>query len=165
MFNSKQAKASQKNYTFVGLGTTISGNIECKGHLRIAGTIIGDLKVEGDLIIGDSAEIIGNVSANNITVGGIVEGNITSTGILKILSTAELNGDINVRGLIAVEGGVFTGKCSLIRPPQKVLEAMFVEKRNRDNTIRNLAVQAVRVQNEKSSPEDRRIFKIIDIVS
>jgi cytoskeletal protein CcmA (bactofilin family) len=140
MFKRKQTEAGQGINTFVALETIINGNIQCQGCLIIDGKVNGDLKVDGDLIIGASGIITGNASANNITIGGIVEGNVTSTGILTLLATAKLHGDIDVGGFIADEGGIFIGRCRMIQPPRKLLEAMFVDKRNKSLSLENMVV-------------------------
>lgn len=132
MFKKKQAEIKQGIDSFVGTGTTIDGNIKCQGCLTIDGTVNGDISADGDIIIGTSAVVTGNASADRIIIGGIIEGKVTSKGILRLLSTAKLNGDINVGGFIADEGGMFVGKCSMINPPQKLLESLYVEKRDKD---------------------------------
>lgn len=140
MFKMICSKKIQKINTIIGIETILKGEIQCRGSLRIDGNVYGDVKCDGDLYISECAVITGNITANSITVGGIVEGNITSPGILTILSTAKLLGDIKVNGFIANEGGTFIGKCHMVRPPQKVLEAMFIEKRNNDTTAGKVAI-------------------------
>lgn len=139
MLRLKQVKDLQKTNTLIGPDTVFMGNILCHGNLRIDGTLKGDLKVEGNVYIADSALITGNITAESITIGGFVEGNITAGGILKLLSTAKLNGDINVGGFVADDGGIFIGKCYMVRPPQKVLEAMFTVKRDEELSLGRLA--------------------------
>ena len=82
--------------------------------MRIDGKVKGDIKVEGDIYVGEKAVITGNLTAANVNLAGTVEGNITSKGILKILSTAKLYGDIKVNSFVADEGALFQGKCSMM---------------------------------------------------
>lgn len=113
---SKKAN-SFKDYvvdTIIGTNSTFIGNIESEGSVRIDGKVKGDLKANGDIFVGSDALISGNVTAGNIHLAGTVEGNITSGGILKILSTAKLYGDIKVNSFIADEGALFQGKCSMV---------------------------------------------------
>lgn len=133
MFKKKQSRVKQVMNSFVAIGTIINGDIHSQGDLVINGGVNGNIKTDGDIIIGDSASISGNATAGSITIGGNVTGNISASGILRILSTAILKGDINVGGFIADEGGTFVGRCSMTKPPQKLIESMFVEKR--DNAI------------------------------
>lgn len=136
----KQATDHQRINTIIGHETVLLGNILCQGSLRVDGTINGDLDVDGDVYIGDTALITGNITAKSLTIGGVVEGNITAEGILKLLSTAKLNGDIKVAGFIADNGGIFIGRCHMVKPPQKVLEAMFSKKRDQQMAVAKLAV-------------------------
>lgn len=140
MFIKKHAKVKKGINSFVGIGTIVNGNIQCQGCLIIDGNVNGDIKADGDIIIGDSAVITGNASADSITIGGIFEGNVISKGILRILSTAKLHGNINVGGFTADEGGIFVGRCSMIKPPQKLLESMYVEKRDKDIFLDSMVV-------------------------
>ncbi len=123
MFKKKDLSSSQGFDTLIGTNTTFVGNIESSGSIRIDGRLNGDLKVEGDIFIGSNAEITGNIYANNVQLAGMVEGNIESVGILRILSTAKLFGDINVHSFVADEGGVFHGKCCMIDSPQEALSS------------------------------------------
>lgn len=138
MIKIKPIKEKPENKTFISLGTVINGNIECEGCLSVEGIVNGDLKAEGDVEVGDSARVLGNISANNVSVGGLVQGNINTPGLLKILSTARLEGDINVGGFMANEGGMFIGRCTMTKAPQKVLEAMFVDKRDKKFPLASL---------------------------
>lgn len=100
--------------TIIGINTTFTGNVESEGSLRVDGKIKGDIKAAGDIFIGSNALISGNVDGENIHLAGTVEGNITSGGMLKILSTAKLYGDIRVNSFIADEGALFQGKCCMV---------------------------------------------------
>ncbi|NTV89587.1 MAG: polymer-forming cytoskeletal protein, partial [Clostridiales bacterium] len=52
--------------------------------------------------------------AANIHLSGTVEGNVAATGLLRILSTAKLYGDISVNSFVADEGAFFQGKCVMM---------------------------------------------------
>ncbi|MCX7842286.1 MAG: polymer-forming cytoskeletal protein [Clostridia bacterium] len=114
MFKNKKAEAPDCFDTLLGAKTVFEGNIESEGTVRVDGRIKGDLKVNGDVYIGTDAVITGSVYANNINLSGTVEGNIQARGLLRILSTARLFGDIQVHSFVADEGGVFQGKCSML---------------------------------------------------
>jgi cytoskeletal protein CcmA (bactofilin family) len=115
MFSKKDS--TFKDYvvdTIIGSNSIFIGNIESEGAVRIDGKLKGSINSQGDVYIGSNALITGNITADNIHLAGIVEGNIISKGMLKVLSTAKLYGDIKVNSLIADEGALFQGKCSMI---------------------------------------------------
>jgi cytoskeletal protein CcmA (bactofilin family) len=114
MFKQKDNNLIENLDTLIGVNTVFEGNIESQGTVKIDGKVKGDLKISGDLIIGNNATVIGNIFANNVNLSGTIEGNIHSTGVLKILTTARLYGDIEVHSFVADEGGIFQGKCSML---------------------------------------------------
>lgn len=114
MFKQKDNSMPSNVDTVIGENSVFEGNFESQGTVKIDGKIKGDLKISGDLFIGTNATVTGNIYANNVSLSGTVEGNIHSTGVLRILSTARLFGDIQVHSFVADEGGVFQGKCSMM---------------------------------------------------
>ena len=100
--------------TIIGSTTIFTGNIEGEGTVRVDGRVVGDLKVSGDVYVGDNATIKGSIEAANVHLSGSVEGNITARGLLKILSSAKLYGDIHVNSFVADEGALFQGKCDML---------------------------------------------------
>ena len=120
--------------TLVGINSVFEGNIESDGTVRVDGKVKGDIRVKGDVYVGDNAVVSGSIFANNVHLSGTVEGNIHSTGVLRILSTAKLYGDIQVRSFVTDEGALFQGKCSMIDVPEpdKTLEKPGVKKGSKE---------------------------------
>ena len=96
--------------TIIGPNTSLSGNIESGGFTRIDGSIRGDVKAKGRVVIGERSRMKSNVTGTNITVGGVVYGNIIADGHLVVLSTALVIGDIITRRIQADEGCLIHGK-------------------------------------------------------
>ena len=97
----------------------MEGNLTSKESIRIDGTVNGNIAIEGDVFIGSKAVINGNISAVNIFVEGTVNGNICAKELLKLLSSARLYGDIDVKTFVTDEGSFFEGKCSMKKIPDK----------------------------------------------
>jgi cytoskeletal protein CcmA (bactofilin family) len=115
MFGNKKESISKEGFdTLIGTSTIFEGNIDSDGTVRIDGKVKGDINVKGDVFIGSEALITGNIYASSIHLSGSVEGNIHVTNVLRLLSTAKLCGDIQVRSFVADEGAVFQGNCSMI---------------------------------------------------
>jgi cytoskeletal protein CcmA (bactofilin family) len=95
--------------TIIGPHTSITGDIESGGFTRIDGSIRGDVKAKGRVVIGERARMKGNVSGTNITIGGVVVGNIIADGHLVILSSALVIGDIITRRIQADDGCFING--------------------------------------------------------
>jgi cytoskeletal protein CcmA (bactofilin family) len=99
--------------TLIGKSASFNGNLEAEGTVRIEGTFEGELNSKGDIVLGDTGKVIGNIKATNAHIAGRVEGNVRVKGQLHLTPTAYIGGDIEVGNLVVDEGAVFTGKCSM----------------------------------------------------
>ena len=99
--------------TIIGPNTNLTGDIEAGGFTRIDGSIRGDVRAKGRVVIGERARMKGNISGTNITIGGVVVGNIIADGHLIILSTAIVIGDIITRRIQADDGCFINGKIAV----------------------------------------------------
>jgi cytoskeletal protein CcmA (bactofilin family) len=93
----------------IGSTANVQGSIQSEGGVRIDGVFEGSIHVAGNVIIGEGARVVANITARNITVGGAVKGDIDGSGRLEILSTGQVYGDICVGSVMIDEGGMFQG--------------------------------------------------------
>ena len=114
IFKKLQPKRSEKERTldsYLAPGLRIEGSLEVKGNIRIDGEVKGNIFAEQDILIGEKAEIQGDVVAENITISGGVVGNITANEKVELLVNAQLLGDIKASRVVIAEGVVFEGNC------------------------------------------------------
>ena len=58
---------SDKSVSFIGVGCTFTGTLDCQGSLRIEGIIKGNITGSGDIEVAATGQIEGdNFSANNL---------------------------------------------------------------------------------------------------
>ncbi|MFH1867443.1 MAG: polymer-forming cytoskeletal protein [Candidatus Omnitrophota bacterium] len=82
-------------------------------NLRINGNFEGKLDTKGTLTIGESAEVEADISGEDITVAGKVNGNIVATARLSIISPGIVTGDIKTPILNVTDGAVLNGRCQM----------------------------------------------------
>ena len=99
--------------TIIGPNTSVSGDIDAGGFTRIDGSIRGNVKARGRVVIGERARMKSNVSGTAITIGGVVYGNIVASESLLILSSALVLGDIITRRIRADEGCLIHGRVTV----------------------------------------------------
>lgn len=87
----------------------IQGAINSKGDIQIDGRLEGDVRSIG-LVIGDKAEIHGEIFAEDVTVRGKVIGRINARKVL-LAPTAHVEGDILHEALAVESGAFFDGNC------------------------------------------------------
>ncbi|NLV77715.1 MAG: polymer-forming cytoskeletal protein [Tissierellia bacterium] len=100
--------------SLIGENIKIIGKIEGSGNLRIDGLVEGDIDYKGDIIIGETGKVKGNISCSNVSLTGKVEGNIKLKSKLTILPKGKLIGDAEVANLIIHENAYFDGNCKMI---------------------------------------------------
>lgn len=92
----------------VAAGTQLTGDIELKDNFHLDGKMEGKLKSEGDVAIGRSGRLTGELSAKQVLVSGVFDGKIDADR-LEIVASGQVSGEINVRELVIESGGQFIG--------------------------------------------------------
>ncbi|MCK5170570.1 MAG: polymer-forming cytoskeletal protein, partial [Bacteroidales bacterium] len=78
----------------IGAGTEITGDVNSNGDIRIDGTLTGNLKTAGKVVIGETGKVNGEVDCKNSEVLGEVHGKIKVSELLSLKATAKIFGDI-----------------------------------------------------------------------
>ena len=73
----------------IGTGTTINGDVQSKGDIRVDGTLKGSVTTEGKVVLGVDGTIEGDVVCKNADVSGILKAKITVSQLLS-LKTIEI---------------------------------------------------------------------------
>ena len=105
-------KNTEKLESFIGQNSHFKGDIETKGTLRVDGTLDGNVKADW-VILGEKAQLKGDITARGVIVGGKIEGNVKAKELVEIKSKGVVNGDIDAGKLSIAEGAVFNGKASM----------------------------------------------------
>jgi cytoskeletal protein CcmA (bactofilin family) len=93
----------------------LSSDVEIKGTLKfsndliIDGRIEGEIMSEGDLTVGENANVKADIRTRSVTVFGKVQGNIFVTDRCELKQNAELQGDVTAGKLAIEEGATFMG--------------------------------------------------------
>lgn len=100
---------AEERLTVVAPGDSLQGRLVMHGDGQLLGDFQGEVDCEGELLIGKDARVAANIRTRNIVISGLVRGNVTAVGRLKIANTGRLEGDARVGALIVQEGGVHHG--------------------------------------------------------
>ena len=114
--NNESMKRTENNNSVVniiGQGTSILGDINSNGDIRVDGTLKGSIKTEGKVVLGKEGIVEGDVMCQNADISGIIKAKITVSNLLSLKETAKLNGDIVTNKLSIEPGAEFTGSCSM----------------------------------------------------
>lgn len=87
----------------------VTGTLISTGDIQIDGRVEGDVRSVG-LVIGDKAEIHGEIFAEDVTVRGKVVGRIRARKVL-LAATSHVEGDILHEAFAVESGAFFEGNC------------------------------------------------------
>ncbi|MDH5367373.1 MAG: polymer-forming cytoskeletal protein [Cyclobacteriaceae bacterium] len=117
MFTSKEEKKVAEELTTstntIGKGTTLQGNIEAYGNIRVEGKVAGNLTTKSKVVLGQSSIVDGDIIAQNGEIEGEVKGKIEVSEILTLKPTAIVHGNIVTNKLIVDAGAKFNGGCKM----------------------------------------------------
>jgi cytoskeletal protein CcmA (bactofilin family) len=117
--------------SLIGAGTTLTGDIEFTGGLRIDGAVIGNVSASNGeastLVISEHARVAGEIRVSHLMINGEVQGPVHATDYLELQPKARVKGDVHylrlemhvgatVEGRLVVEGPASGSVVELKRP-------------------------------------------------
>jgi len=100
---------SEASLSIIAAGMRITGDMETTGTLKIDGRVDGSVTGARQLLLGRGGAIHGNVRAGEVVIGGVVDGAITADERLELQGTAVVNGDIDTKSILVLEGARING--------------------------------------------------------
>jgi cytoskeletal protein CcmA (bactofilin family) len=102
--------ANATSQSLISSEVEIIGTVKTSGSIQIEGRIEGEIISQGDVTIGKSGSVKGNLRVNSVTLAGTIQGNIEAKDRIALKSTARLLGDIKAKRLSVEDGVTFVGK-------------------------------------------------------
>ena len=100
---------------FVGNGTTLTGEANFKGMLRVDGGLSGRVSsADGTLIVSTNGRVEANVEVAVAQIFGTVNGDITATKRIEMGRVAKVTGNIQTPALVIEQGAIFEGGCRMV---------------------------------------------------
>lgn len=100
----------------------VSGNVRTT-TCKVEGLIEGKVECARELEIGETGRLNADAMAGkSMILAGQVFGNVTCGGLLQLLKTSKVTGNIRARYVVIEEGALFNGACSMSNPKQKTKE-------------------------------------------
>lgn len=105
--------------TIIGESVQVKGHFENNGNVVINGSLSGEIKTKGAILVGEKAKIEANVEAEEMTVKGNVHGNLKIYGYLAIGESAKIFGDIECLQISIEKGAEINGSVSINNKKEK----------------------------------------------
>ncbi len=128
----------------IGKDLTIVGNAFSRGEIHVNGDFQGDIQC-ASLVVGERAKIVGALVADEIIVGGHVEGTIKGRHVA-LQSNSRIEGDIYHESLAIEQGAVFAGRShqteKVKAEPEKPASSTTISKSAISQSTKNVTGRA-----------------------
>ncbi len=82
----------------------VVGRVHSSGAVQVAGTILGDVWAEEQVLVAEGGRVEGGVFAREVVLGGKVRGSVVAEERVEVLESAVIRGDITTPWLTVHEG-------------------------------------------------------------
>jgi cytoskeletal protein CcmA (bactofilin family) len=123
LFNSQRPDPREEQAESISILDRFSnfdGTFHSSRDLRIEGQAKGTIECQGTLYIAQGATIDAKVEAENISVAGDLDGDITCRGRLQILPSGRVRGTIHTATIVIHEGAFYEGSLEMATPERQV---------------------------------------------
>ena len=94
---------------FLDQGTSVTGELQFSGTVRIDGEFHGSITTSDKLIVGERAQIHADIKVGETEVYGKISGSVESKKRIEIHATGRIQGEVRTPVLVIEEGGTFDG--------------------------------------------------------
>ncbi len=131
----------------------IRGNLLSTGEIQIDGTVHGDIET-ATLLVGENAEINGEIEAKRVGIHGRVNGQVTAQSVT-LAKTAHMIGDVVYEDLSIEKGAYLKGYCN-------PLEAIAEQTQNPAASVQGSGDKAQAVPQEPFQTEGATPIKKLE---
>jgi len=109
----KESKDHMNSNNIIGMETHFTGDIETFGNIRIEGRVTGNIKTKSKIVLGQFANVEGNIFAQNAELSGRLKGKIHVYDTLILKPSSIVEGQIKTNILLIEQGATFSGACNM----------------------------------------------------
>ncbi len=98
----------------LGRGTRFEGKLLFEGPTRIEGWFRGEIRSDSVLVIGEGAEIYGDIEVATVIIkGGLVDANVRARQSIELYVPARVSGSLHAPEIFMDKGVQFSGTCTM----------------------------------------------------
>ena len=102
---------------YLGPAAVISGSVRAVA-CKVEGLVEGKMQCSQEMELGPTGRVNADaVAAKKVTIAGQIVGNVSTGGVLRLVATGRIQGNILAKQLVIEEGATFNGSCGMRRPP------------------------------------------------
>lgn len=99
----------------IGKSVAIKGELSGSEDIYVDGQVEGSIQLAGNSVtVGPNGRVKADITAQNLTVSGTLDGNVRASERTELRKTAVVNGDVQTRRIAIEEGAYFKGKLEIL---------------------------------------------------
>lgn len=99
--------------TLIAAGTTLKGDINSNGDIRIDGSLQGNINCTAKVVIGANGVVEGDISGQQADIMGKVVGTIQVKDLLQLKGSSQVKGNLHAGKLQIEPSASFNGQCHM----------------------------------------------------
>ena len=107
------AESSQEYGTIIGADANFKGELTFDSAAKVLGKFEGTINAKGRVHIADGSTCRATVKAKEVSVEGLIEGNIEAMDRVEVKNKGAITGDITAARMIMAEGASIDGHCRI----------------------------------------------------
>jgi len=133
--------------TVLSLGFELTGDIISKSDIRADGILVGSIRTDKRVVVGEKASITGDIIAEEISISGEVVGDLYIKGETTIYANAKVSGNIKT-------SSIFIHKGAQINSGIQVLQTQEVEEASKSSKINSVSREELySMLDDRSAPK------------
>jgi cytoskeletal protein CcmA (bactofilin family) len=108
--------AEPAGLSIVSVGTTVRGDIDTTGTVKVEGTVDGNVRAKQQVLVARGGVVRGDVGAAEAVIGGTVHGAIHCLDRVEIQTGASVHGDLTTKRILVAEGATVNGLIRMGEP-------------------------------------------------
>ena len=109
----KKKVTSASSASIITPGTNIKGEIRCEGNILLNGDFEGSIISQGEVVVGKSGRVSGEIQSAKLLVSGEFRGNFKGE-VIDIMPYGKVYGDVKVNNIIIEPNAVFEGETKIV---------------------------------------------------
>lgn len=98
----------------LGRGTRFEGKLHFTGRVRIDGTFRGEIRSDDVLIVGEGADVEGEIRVATVIIrGGRVDARVLAERAIELYVPAQVTGSLQAPEIFMDKGVQFSGSCTM----------------------------------------------------
>lgn len=102
--------------TVIAAGLRITGQVSGSERVQVDGTVDGEVRIDGIVVIGAEGRVLGRIEARHVTVHGRLDGNLAAAERAEVTASGKVEGDIEAPRVVIAEGAYFKGNVKMGKP-------------------------------------------------